>query len=155
MTGPDQDTTHLEFKLTPGAVLRGVVTSDDGEPVAGARVMLFKRPKLPAAGERTAQVDAAITDDTGSYEIGDLAAGEYLLAVVADPWYAVHEGTQAKRNAALDVAYPVTYFDSTTEERSATRWFWRAEAAKKRISPCTQCQPCISPSRFLANQMDR
>ena len=120
VTGPDQDTTHLEFKLTPGAVLRGVVTSDDGEPVAGARVMLFKRPKLPATGERTAQVDAAITDDTGSYEIGDLAAGEYLLAVVADPWYAVHEGTQAKRNAALDVAYPVTYFDSTTEERSAT-----------------------------------
>ena len=32
VTGPDQDTTHLEFKLTPNAILRGVVTSDDGEP---------------------------------------------------------------------------------------------------------------------------
>ena len=31
-----------------------------------------------------------------------------------------HEGAPAKRNAALDVAYPITYFDSTTEERSAT-----------------------------------
>jgi 5-hydroxyisourate hydrolase-like protein (transthyretin family) len=120
VTGPDQDTTHLQFKLTPGAVLRGVVTSDDGEPVSGARVMLFKRPRFPAAGERTAQVDAAITDDTGAYEIGNLAAGEYLLAVAAEPWYAVHEGAPAKRNAALDVAYPITYFDSTTEERSAT-----------------------------------
>lgn len=120
VTGPDQDTTHLQFKLTPGAVLRGEVTSDDGEPVAGARVMLYKRPKFPGAEERTMQVNAAVTDDTGAYEMGDIAAGEYLLAVVAEPWYAVHEGTPAKRNAALDVAYPVTYFDSTTEERSAT-----------------------------------
>ncbi len=120
VTGPDQDTTHLEFKLTPGAVVRGAVTSNDGEPVANARVMLFKRPKFPGAGERTVQVDATQTDDTGAYELGDLAPGEYLLAVVAEPWYAVHEGTPAKRNAALDVAYPVTYFDSTTEEGSAT-----------------------------------
>lgn len=120
VTGPDQDTTHLEFKLTQGAVVRGVVTSDDGEPVADARVMLFKRPQFPAAGERTVQADASATDDTGAYEFSDLAAGEYLLAVVAQPWYAIHEGAPARRNAALDVAYPVTYFDSTTEEGSAT-----------------------------------
>jgi len=111
VTGPDQDTTHLEFKLTPSAVLRGEVTSDDGEPVAGARVMLFKRPRFPAAGERITQVDASVTDDTGAYEIAGLAAGEYLMAVAAEPWYAVHEGAAAKRNATLDVAYPVTYFD--------------------------------------------
>jgi hypothetical protein len=61
-----------------------------------------------------------MTDDTGAYEIGDLPAGEYLLAVMAEPWYAVHEGSPAKRNPALDVAYPVTYFDSTTEEGSST-----------------------------------
>ena len=120
VTGPDQDTTHLQFKLMPGAVVRGVVTGNDGEPVASARVMLFKQPNYPAAGERIAQVDGTITDDTGAYEFSELAAGEYLLAVVAEPWYAVHEGAQAKRNAALDVAFPVTYFDSTTEEGSAT-----------------------------------
>jgi Carboxypeptidase regulatory-like domain len=120
VTGPDQDTAQLEFKLTPGALVRGVVTGNDGEPVANARVMLFKRPQFPAAGERTIQVDGTITDDTGAYDFGDLAAGEYLLAVVAEPWYALHEGSPARRNAALDVAYPVTYFDSTTEEGSAT-----------------------------------
>ncbi len=120
VTGPDQDTTQLEFKLTPGALVRGVVSDDDGEPVANARVMLFKRPQFPAAGERTIQTDGTITDDTGAYEFGDLAAGEYLLAVVAEPWYALHEGAPARRNVALDVAYPATYFDSTTEEGSAT-----------------------------------
>jgi protocatechuate 3,4-dioxygenase beta subunit len=120
VTGPDQDTTQLKFKLTPDALIHGTVTGNDGEPVANARVMLFKRPQFPATGERTIQVGGTVTDDTGAYELGDLAAGEYLLAVVAEPWYALHESAPAKRNAVLDVAYPVTYFDSTTDERSAT-----------------------------------
>ncbi|MGA8089683.1 MAG: carboxypeptidase-like regulatory domain-containing protein [Terracidiphilus sp.] len=128
VTGPDQNTTQLRFKLMPGAVLHGNITGDDGEPVANTRVMLFQTPKHSAEGARTMQVDATTTDDTGAYEFGNLAAGEYLLAVMAEPWYAVHEGSTAraidgspaKRNPALDVAYPVTYFDSTTEEGSAT-----------------------------------
>jgi 5-hydroxyisourate hydrolase-like protein (transthyretin family) len=120
VTGPDQNTTQLEFKLMPDALIHGIVTGNDGEPVANARVMLFKRPQFPATGERTIQIGGTVTDDTGAYELGDLGAGEYLLAVVAEPWYALHESAPAKRNAVLDVAYPVTYFDSTTDERSAT-----------------------------------
>ena len=120
VTGPDQDTTHLLFKLTPGATLRGAVTSDDGDPVAGARIMLFKKPKHPAAGERMGAGETTITDDTGAYEFSDLVAGDYFMAVIGDPWYAVHEGPPEKRNPALDVVYPVTYFDSTTDEQSAT-----------------------------------
>ena len=52
VTGPDQDTSGLEFKLTPGAVLRGTVTGDGGDAVEGARVMLFRKPKLARLGER-------------------------------------------------------------------------------------------------------
>jgi hypothetical protein len=120
VTGPDQDPTHLLFKLTPGAILRGTVTSDDGDPVAGARIMLFKKPKHPGMGQRMEQSGTSVADDTGAYELAGLAPGAYLLAVIAEPWYAVHEGSPARRNTALDVAYPVTYFDSTTEEASAT-----------------------------------
>ena len=119
VTGPNLDTTHINFKLTPNAVLYGTVTDDDGDPVENARVMLFKRPKFPGAGERITQVNAATTDDTGAYEFGDIGPGEYLMAVAAEPWYAVHSSTTA-RNNALDVAFPVTYFDSTTDEQAAT-----------------------------------
>ena len=118
VTGPDQDTTHLDYKLMPNAVVHGVVTSDDGEPVAGASVMLFKRPKHEA--QRIERAGGAQTDDTGEYEISDLAGGEYMLAVSAEPWYAVHGGAAPKKNSALDVVYPVTFFDSTTDERAAT-----------------------------------
>jgi hypothetical protein len=118
VTGPDQDTTHLQYKLMPNAVLRGVVTNDEGEPVANANVMLFKRPKHQ--GDRTERAGGTQTDDTGEYEIGDLPTGEYMLAVTAEPWYALHGNAASKKNSALDVVYPVTFFDSTTDERAAT-----------------------------------
>ena len=127
VTGPNQDTGHLIFRLTPGALLRGVISADGGDPVEGARVMLFEQPTHHQQGARIAPADTALTDDTGAYEFGNLAAGEYLLAVVAEPWYALQgETVQARarptteNSAPLDVAYPVTYFDSTTDEASAT-----------------------------------
>ncbi len=133
VTGPDQNTTGLTFRLMPGAMLHGVITGDGGDPVEHARVVLFQPPRShasPGAGERIAQVDSATTDDTGAYEFSGLAAGDYLLAAVAEPWFALHKSGTPGRSAApasgdpgaaLDVAYPVTFFDSTTDEASAGR----------------------------------
>jgi len=124
VTGPGQDTERLTFGLVPGAVLRGVITGDGGDPVENARVMLFRKPNTHKLGDRITQVDSAITDDTGAYEIGNLAPGEYLVAVTGEPWYAVRRNGGNRpgdeTTAALDVAYPVTFFDSTTDEESAT-----------------------------------
>ena len=101
--------------------------------------MLFQKTHDGKTEGRVAQPDNANTDDAGAYEFNNLAAGEYLLAVVAEPWYALHRSSSPARPqsagaagadgdagtadpaAALDVAYPVTYFDSTTEEASASR----------------------------------
>ena len=126
VTGPDQDTSHLVFHLTPGGVLHGVVTGDGGDPAENASVILFKRDNGSVHGAEPGQirqVDGAMTDDTGAYEFSNLAAGEYYVAVVTQPWYAVHPSARRGRGneeSPLDVAYPVTFFDSTTEESSAT-----------------------------------
>ena len=124
VTGDGQDTSGLVFRLTPGAVLRGVVTADGGDPLEGAQVMLFKKPQGHTPGEKIAQADSTVTDDTGAYEFGNLGKGEYLLAVKAEPWYAMHSAGRGSRqgegNRALDVAYPITFFDSTTDEASAS-----------------------------------
>jgi hypothetical protein len=125
VTAPDangsaQDTSHLAFRLTPNSVLYGNVTGDSGDPVAGASVLLFLKPATHDPGQRLAQAASATTDDTGAYEFGNLAAGSYLLAVKADPWYALHpRADSASSPSPLDVAYPVTYYDSTTDEDSA------------------------------------
>jgi len=127
VTGENLDTSSLVFRLAPGAVLRGQVTGDGGDPVEGAQVLLFEKPRGHEPGKRIVQADTAITDDTGGYEFDNLGKGEYLLAVKAEPWYAMHRSIHDNSgkpvrdaSAALDVAYPITYFDSTTDEASAT-----------------------------------
>jgi 5-hydroxyisourate hydrolase-like protein (transthyretin family) len=128
VTGADQETSGLVFRLTPGAALRGVVTADGGDPVDGAKVMLFLKPHGHNPGARITQAGEAATDDTGAYEFDDLAAGEFLLVVKAEPWYAMHPSFDSEENqqpkaassTLLDVAYPVTFFDSTNDEASAT-----------------------------------
>jgi protocatechuate 3,4-dioxygenase beta subunit len=134
VAGPGQDTGGLSFRLMPNAVLHGVVTADGGDPVEGARVMLFIEPPdhgrdhthARGPNERISQTDATTTDDTGAYEFSNLAAGKYLLAITAEPWYALHHsaGNSKPRpvsdaGAALDVAYSTTFYDSTTDEASA------------------------------------
>jgi 5-hydroxyisourate hydrolase-like protein (transthyretin family) len=129
VTGEGQDTVNLEFRLVPGAVLHGVVTADGGDPAENASVILFKREGDPAqsqAHSEIKEVDGATTDDTGAYEFTNLAAGEYFVAVATSPWYAIHPPIGAARrnggneSSPLDVAYPVTFFDSTNDESSAT-----------------------------------
>jgi hypothetical protein len=135
VTGPGQETERLVFRMMPSSVLHGAITGDGGDPVEGAKVMLFLVPPdhghVAARGrgpnERVRQVESATSDDTGAYEFSNLAAGKYMLAVTAEPWYALHLSSVGSRaapgsgaSAALDVAYPVTFFDSTTEEASAT-----------------------------------
>jgi hypothetical protein len=126
VTGEGQETGGLVFRLVPGATLRGVVTGDGGDPVEGASMMLFLKPHGHNLGERITRVDEARTDDTGAYEFNNLAPGEYLLAASARPWFALHRAdglrqrSEGDPNIALDVAYPITFFDSTTDEGSAT-----------------------------------
>jgi hypothetical protein len=128
VTGPDQQTDKLTYGLVPGAILHGVITTEGGDPVESARVMLFQKSETGKPGGGLSQSGTVTTDDTGAYEFSDLAAGEYRLAVVAEPWYALHRlqhnraqnAAAADPATALDVAYPTTYFDSTTEEASAT-----------------------------------
>jgi uncharacterized surface anchored protein len=135
VTGPGQETDQLTFRLVPGAILHGAVITEGGDPVEQARVMLFLKSRNGKPGGRTIQSGNTATDDTGAYEFSNLAAGEYMLAVIAEPWYAMHRAaiitvdgsaavdpvTKVDPPAALDVAYPVTYYDSTPDEASATR----------------------------------
>lgn len=128
VTGEDQETGNLTFRLTPGAVLHGVITGDGGDPVEAPQVMLFRKPGQSSSSAKIVQAGNATTDDTGAYEFSDLAPGSYFLAVKATPWYAVHHSPGASRNGTrgqarssqLDVAYPITFFDSTTDEGSSS-----------------------------------
>jgi hypothetical protein len=122
VTGEGQDTSSVIFQLAPEAVLHGVVSGDGGDAVEDAQVTLFRRRPASVASEPAEQVATTMTDDTGAYEFSNLAPGEYLMAVQAKPWFAQHpQGGQSASGAAnLDVEYPLTVFDSSTDENAAT-----------------------------------
>lgn len=129
VTGPGQDTEHIPFKLGPGAMVRGVVTDDAGEPVAGATALLMLKTKTGGLGEHLVKSIEGETDDTGLFEIWNLIPGTYFLAIKATPWFAVHpslaeldgaHGAEARREEeTLDVAYPVTYYPGSMDEAGA------------------------------------
>jgi len=130
VTGADQDTEHIPFHLNPGAMIRGVVTDDAGEPVEQANVLLMHKTKFGGLGEHLVKSISGVTDDAGLFEFWNLLPGTYFLAVKAEPWFALHPRLttgndiageeQREAAAALDVAYPVTYYGGVTDEAAIT-----------------------------------
>jgi hypothetical protein len=124
VTGPGQDTEHIPFRLAPGAMVHGVVTDDAGEPVENAQVLLSLKSRNGGQGEHLMRPSGTTTDDTGAFELWDLPPGAYFLAVKAQPWFALHPALSGARSSTgapnpLDVAYPVTYYDGTTDQAGA------------------------------------
>ena len=121
VTGSGLDAAHLIFPLPRISVVRGTVTDDAGQPVSGARVLLYRRSGVESATPTTRLTASVATLADGSYEFSEQTPGEYHIAVVAEPWYARHHtGAGIALSPELDVAYPVTYFDSTTDEAAST-----------------------------------
>jgi 5-hydroxyisourate hydrolase-like protein (transthyretin family) len=130
VTGEGQDTEHIPFHLDPGAVVRGTVTDDAGEPVTNASVLLVRKVNDLGLGEHLQTTSMGMVDDRGQFEQWNVQPGTYLLAVKAEPWFAIHPSQSQLQKAvddedraamtALDVVYPVTFFDGATEESVAT-----------------------------------
>lgn len=88
----------IEIRMSRGAVIAGRVVNDVGEAVIGARVML-SAVRLEGRERRLEAVSRvpSETDDRGSYRIGGLAAGKYLLSVIT-------LGSPAERYADFDAS---------------------------------------------------
>ncbi len=135
VTGRDQDTEHLVFKLVPESVITGRVMDEMNEPVRNATVLLIRDGVME--GSDTTRVERQQqTDDQGAYRFSRVGSGKHYVAVAAQPWYAQH-GFQGMRtmnagtgtvslpvppqvDPALDVAYPLTYYPEATETSAAT-----------------------------------
>ena len=133
---PDAPVFRTTFRMTPDASIAGVLLDEAGEPVRSAQVFAERlAAELPgesnaATGGPMRQVDAAMTDDRGHYELAGLAPGNYRVLVHAQPWYASTPGLQRSIGTAgfpagltsdpsLDVAYATTWFPAADSEAHA------------------------------------
>jgi hypothetical protein len=134
VTGPDQDTSNIVFRLQPDASIRGQVIDEQSEPVRNATAQLFTVDESSGT-RRIVQATNAGTDDRGFYHFAHLAPGTYYVAVSARPWYAQYaplrsRGTQPRTDAEtsaraqqessqLDMAYPLTFYPDATDSSQA------------------------------------
>lgn len=83
--GDAERITDLKIRLMRLASLSGSVRDDGGDPVVGTNVIAFRRTLVN--GRATLNpMSWRRTDDRGSYRIGNLQAGEYLVCACArDP----------------------------------------------------------------------
>jgi hypothetical protein len=127
VTGPELSTENLILRLTPMALITGHVFDEFGDGVRKARVGLFMEDHR-AGMSRIMRLVNSLSDDRGFYDFSLLRPGKYYVSVSAKPWYAMHPVAQSdgsnsaaqQISAALDVAYPTTYYHDATEAESAT-----------------------------------
>ena len=106
-----QDTNNILFALNTDAMLNGMVQGDDGDPVRGAQVILF-REGVTDGEPQTRQVRSTSTNSSGQFHLGHLEAGKYYVSVQASPWF-------AQQISAGQSVYPVTFYGDATNAAAA------------------------------------
>lgn len=77
---PGQVRSDIRFVLTPGGVITGRLTDEQGEPVVGTIVQAFKTTHKDGLRERTL-VQSVVSNDLGDYRFFMLKPGQYYIAV--------------------------------------------------------------------------
>jgi hypothetical protein len=127
VTGPGYAPENLVLRLTPMALISGQVFDEAEEPIRNAQVVIF-REDHNGGMTRINRLSSSVTDDRGYYDFAQLRPANYFLSVTAKPWYAIHpadasgitNGSASQVSPGLDVAYPTTYFNGSSDSDSAT-----------------------------------
>ncbi len=114
VVGPGLDSTNIVFPLQAPASLSGVALDEDGEPIQGVNVILFR--EMVSDGEvRTVQTGNFQTNLLGQFHGGPFPAGNYYVAAQGP----LHQVGLAARNSDTDLAYPLTFYGDTTDAQAA------------------------------------
>ena len=127
------ETKKIGIRLPKGAVITGVVTDPDGQPVIGVTVHAFTFRYLAGGGERRlvgAGVPPASTDAHGVYRIFGLPAGDYVV------------GTDVRRAEAVETLSPADVRAALAEARSP-------RTGTRRIPSTLTPRPTLSAPRSV------
>jgi hypothetical protein len=123
-----QEVNDLQIWLQAAAVLRGRVTDEDGDPMAGAEVAAL-RQTFVSGHRHWEQVGSERTNDLGEYRIANLPAGNVFMSVNPPPDFksliaAGGVAGEARNSGAPDnsqgTVYQTTYYPGTPERSQAT-----------------------------------
>jgi len=110
-----QNRTDLVIKLTPQSFIYGKVADEDGDIVPDAQVQVYKPTGMPGH-KRFSVVGSAISQDDGSFVVGNLQAGRYYLS--ADQPHTVTMGPAEP--AAARETFATTFYPNVADPAAAS-----------------------------------
>jgi hypothetical protein len=115
---PGQETNDLVVRLTPGAVLRGRVTDEDGDPVARAQIQVLHARKSPrlGTGPMSEVSGGGSTDDLGEFRVFSLEPGHYYVKVIPTEM----ENLGQRPASTPQTTYVPTFYPAATNRENAT-----------------------------------
>jgi hypothetical protein len=78
----NQATTGIQFKMTPQSVILGKVYDEDGDPVPGVNVQVW-RYSYPRGTRQLTQVQNASSNDIGEFRLANLSPGRYYVSATS------------------------------------------------------------------------
>jgi hypothetical protein len=118
VTAPGIDSEHIVFRFPITANITLKVQDEQGEPVPNAQVALFGE-RVNAGWQQVNIIQQSGTDNDGAARLSHIEPGaRYYIAVFGRPWYSQDQmsgmpNTNQSEIAALDVAYPPTYYPNS------------------------------------------
>jgi len=109
---PGKNVSGLALHLLPPGVITGTVYDEDGDPVIGAQVNVF-RVAGGSAHRRVGGGGSGQTNDLGEYRIWGLEPGKYLVAAMYQP-------PQSNPGQRIDEVFLPTFHPSTPDTSQAT-----------------------------------
>lgn len=119
-----QEVKDLKIRLQAAAVVRGRVTDEDGDPLAGAEVSV-SRQTFAFRHKHWEQVGAERTNDLGEYRIANLPSGNVYVSVTPPPDFRslIEEGGATAEARAPEkkptTTYQTTYYPGTPDRSQA------------------------------------
>jgi protocatechuate 3,4-dioxygenase beta subunit len=129
---PGQALDNLVLRMLATAVISGRVTDEDGDPMAGVRVVALKR--VPGKAKRQA-LGTEGTNDLGEYRISGLFPGQYWIVAMPAPDFRDYEQRDEQREddkkenspnadeqneSKADTRYLTTYYPGTYDAVQAS-----------------------------------
>lgn len=113
-----QTMTGVAMKMTPQSIIAGRVVDDEGEPLPGASVSVGSYS--PPEGCRTCVLPGAAgtTDADGTFSIGELVPGRYVVSVAVPPKLA--QARKASSSETRQEVYVTTYYPDATDRAAST-----------------------------------
>jgi protocatechuate 3,4-dioxygenase beta subunit len=120
-----QELKDLRIRLQAAAVVRGRVTDEDGDPLAGAEVTV-SRQTFASGRKHWEQVGGERANDLGEYRVANLPSGNLYVSVTPPPDFrSLIEGGGAAAEAHVPetkpaTTYQTTYYPGTPDRSQAT-----------------------------------